>query len=91
MSDYLIEIGVEELPAKQVEMGLNQFRDLTDKLLKENGVEFSEINKKACHCKKTCLIIKGLNVNTEEEIIEVKGLSSNIAFDETGNPLKGSF
>ena len=37
MSDYLIEIGVEELPANQVEFALEQFSDFLDKNLKGKG------------------------------------------------------
>ena len=87
MSDYLIEIGVEELPANQVEFALEQFSDFLDKNLKDNQVSFNEIKKFATP-RRLALIFKGLEVNSVEELSEVKGPSEGIAYKEDGKPSK---
>ena len=41
--NYLLEIGMEELPARYVELALNQIREKADKFLKENLIDYKDI------------------------------------------------
>ena len=42
---FLLEVGVEELPSRFVESTLTQIKENLEKSLKENRVEFKDIEK----------------------------------------------
>jgi len=84
---YLLEIGVEEIPARYVGDALVQLKTNTINLLKEERINFDTINVYSTPRRLT-LIIDGL-VDKQEEVKEiVKGPSKKIAFEEEGNPSK---
>lgn len=87
MSDYLIEIGAEELPSNQVEPALDQFEASTKKLLEENNVSFDNI-KKLATSRRLTLIINALKVDMSDETEEIKGPAVKICFDENGDSTK---
>lgn len=86
-NQYLLEIGVEELPARFVEMGLGQLKDQIKKRLDEQAVDYDEIESLATPRRLT-IIIKGLadKQKNMEEI--VKGPSVKISYDENHQPTK---
>lgn len=84
---YLLEIGVEELPARFVEMGLNQLQNQIKKRLTDEAIEFKEIKTYATPRRLTILIedLAELQKNMEEI---VKGPSVKISYDENHEPTK---
>ncbi len=84
---YLLEIGMEELPARFVGDTVNQLRSNAELLLKEEKVEFSDITIHTTPRRLT-LIISGLQDNATKIEEKVKGPSKKISFDESGNPSK---
>lgn len=85
--DYLLELGVEELPARYIDNAITQFKDDFEKLLKENKLKFDEIITYSTPRRLT-LIVKDLEDSQEDSVVEVKGPSEKIAFDDDGNPTK---
>ena len=46
--DYLIEIGLEDMPAHVVTPSINQFHDKTVAFLKANHLEHGQENRSRC-------------------------------------------
>lgn len=87
MNRYLLEIGVEELPARFVKTTLDQMEKYISKELNEKRIPFDEI-KFYSTPRRLVLLIEGLPERQEDLEKEVKGPSKKIAFDEEKNPTK---
>lgn len=84
---YLLEIGVEEMPARFVKNTLEQMKNYTTKLLENERIEFQEIKLNSTP-RRLVLLIDGLAEKQEDLKEVVKGPSKKIAFDKDGNPTK---
>lgn len=87
MNKYLLEIGVEELPARLVKGTLEQMKNYIANLLNEKRISFNEI-KLYSTPRRLVLILEGLPESQENLEKELKGPSKKIAFDEEGSPTK---
>ena len=87
MNRYLLEIGVEELPARFVELALTQLKDKAAKLLKENEIDFKDMEVYATPRRLT-LIINDISMYQNDLDVVSKGPSKKISFDEDNNPTK---
>ena len=87
MSNYLLEIGVEEFPAKHIKPTQSQFKTNIEKALVENNFEFDEFIVSSTPRRFT-FIIKGIKDSDKNLEEKVKGPAKKIAFDEEGNPSK---
>ncbi|SHH26180.1 glycyl-tRNA synthetase beta chain [Anaerosphaera aminiphila DSM 21120] len=87
MNKYLLEIGVEELPARLVEMAISQLRQKTEKLLADSLINFEKLEIYATP-RRLSLIIDGVELFQEDINTEAKGPSKKISFDSEGNPTK---
>lgn len=83
--DYLLEIGTEELPASYIEKGLKDLEKKVKSLLNERNLNFEQITTYSSP-RRLALIISDLDEYEEEKVLEQKGPSEEIAFDEEGNP-----
>lgn len=84
---YLLEIGVEEIPARYVDNTLLQMKNNAIKMLKEQRLTYSDI-KLYSTPRRLVLIIEGLPCRQDDVKKVVKGPSKKIAFDKEGNPTK---
>ncbi|TJX14716.1 glycine--tRNA ligase subunit beta [Tissierella creatinini] len=84
---YLLEIGMEELPARFVGDTVNQLKSNAEALLKDERVEYSDITIYTTPRRLT-LIINGLEDHNTKVEEKVKGPSKKISFDDEGNPSK---
>ena len=85
MNNYLLlEIGVEELPSRFGQTTLDQIENNLSKLLKEERVNFDNIDKYATPRRLT-FVIKNLADKASDLEEEVKGPAKKIAVDEEGN------
>ncbi|MBF0780802.1 MULTISPECIES: glycine--tRNA ligase subunit beta [unclassified Granulicatella] len=82
--DLLLEIGLEEIPAKYVRSSSNQLKERVSQFLRDNRISFEDVfaystpRRLAVHVKQVS--------DTQEEQIEIfKGPSKKIALDEQGN------
>lgn len=87
MNKYLLEIGVEELPARLVEMAISQLRQKTEKLLADSLINFEKLDIYATP-RRLSLIIDGVELFQKDINTEAKGPSKKISFDSEGNPTK---
>lgn len=87
MNNYLLEIGVEELPSRFVNMAIEQLEDKSQKLLVENELGFEDVKVYATP-RRLSLIIESLDEKQKDMQKEVKGPSVKIAYDDEKNPTK---
>ena len=84
---YLLEIGVEELPARLVGDALEQLKINTEKLFKDERIAYDNINVYSTP-RRLSLIVEGLDEKQDDLKEKVKGPAKKIAFDENQSPSK---
>lgn len=87
MDKYLLEIGVEEFPAKYIKSTQQQIVSGMKKLLEENKYEYKEIKINSTP-RRFALLVDGISANSEGTTEKVKGPAKKIALDENGEPSK---
>ncbi len=89
MSNYLLEIGLEDMPAHVVTPSVKQFAQKTAKYLKDNHLAFGEIQQFATPRRLT-LYIKDIAAKQADVVEDVKGPAKKIAQDADGNWTKAA-
>ena len=84
MSNYLLEIGLEEMPAHLVTPAIDQLAERLSDFLSENRVKFDKIEKFSTP-RRLALLVEGIAAESESIDDEVKGPSAKIAKDAEGN------
>lgn len=84
---YLLEIGVEELPARIVGDTLEQLKNNSIKLFKQERIGFESIEVYSTPRRLT-MIVNGIDKRQTDLEEKSKGPTKKIAFDEEGNPTK---
>ncbi|NEU32373.1 glycine--tRNA ligase subunit beta [bacterium LRH843] len=87
--DFLLEVGVEELPARFITGSVNQLRDKMVEWLKTERLAYEDIVSYATP-RRLAILIKGLAENQEDIEEEAKGPAKKIAFDSEGNWTKAA-
>lgn len=82
--NLLFEIGLEELPAHVVVPSMNQLKEKTEKFLKENRLDFEEIQAFSTP-RRLAIHVSSLAEKQEDVEEEVKGPAKKIALDAEGN------
>ena len=83
MSNYLLEIGVEELPYKFIPSAINQLKQSFENLFNSNSVNYSDVNVYATP-RRLAVIVKDLDLTQKESEKSVKGPIQNIAYNPDG-------
>lgn len=85
--DFLLEIGIEEMPARFLGPALSQLKDLAAKTLQEQRVECGEI---ATYGTPRRLVLHVKTMAEQQAALEkeVKGPAKKAAYDVDGNPTK---
>lgn len=81
--DLLLEIGLEEVPARFVRGAMEQLKDKTEKWLSDSRLEYSEVIAYATP-RRLAVHIVSLADKQADVVEEVKGPSRKIAYDENG-------
>ena len=84
---FLLEIGVEELPARYIEMAKSQLKNNVKIALDEDRIEY-ETMKLLSTPRRLTIVISGLSEQGKSIESMGKGPSKKIAFDEDNNPTK---
>lgn len=84
---YLLEIGVEELPADSIHDTIRQIENISNELLAKERLRFTDLVVYTTP-RRLSLIINGLEDKQESLEEVVKGPSLKIAYDNEGNPSK---
>ena len=85
MHNYLLEIGVEEIPSDYVKNTKAQLKDKFEKLLSENKLSYEEIEIESTP-RRFMVLLKNVADKAQAEVISVRGPSAKIAYDEYNNP-----
>ena len=87
--DFLLEIGMEELPAKFIPGSLSQMEEKARKLLNELRLEFTAVEVYATP-RRLALLVLGLAEKQLDLTMEVKGPAVKVAYDDSGKPTKAA-
>nr|WP_276938677.1 glycine--tRNA ligase subunit beta [Helcococcus sueciensis] len=85
MNRYLLEVGVEEFPAKYIKQTKLQFKNKIEEILKENNYLYDEIVVNSSP-RRFAILVENIKLNEENSEEKIKGPSKKIAYDEEGNP-----
>ena len=88
-NSYLLEVGVEEMPAHVVTPSIHQLHDRVAKYLKDQRIDFAEIQEYATP-RRLALLIHGLSDQQPDIDESVKGPAKKIAQDQDGNWTKAA-
>jgi len=88
-NQFLLEIGVEEMPARFLEPAFKQLKELAEDGLKENRLGYENIEAYGTP-RRLVLFIDGLADVQEPLEDEVKGPAQKVAFDVDGRPTKAA-
>lgn len=87
MSELLIEVGTEELPARFIEDAIDGFSFLIRDALNSKRIKFADISQYATP-RRLVILVKGISPTQEETVTVKYGPPVSISFDEFGNPKK---
>ncbi|MHB1650968.1 MAG: glycine--tRNA ligase subunit beta [Desulfitobacteriaceae bacterium] len=87
--DFLLEIGLEEIPAKFAPMALAQLEEQADRKLTELRLDHEGLQVYSTPRRLT-LLVKGLAEKQRDLQAEVKGPAVKAAFDSEGKPTKAA-
>ncbi len=85
----LLEIGTEDLPARFLPSAIQQLKENSGIILKENHIKFSDIKTYGTP-RRLVMIIAGIPLIQDDRHKEIFGPSKKVAFDEKGNPTKAA-
>ncbi len=89
MSNLLLEIGTEEIPAGYLAPALKQMEELFTEQIKKARLSFDTIHTTGTP-RRLVLFASGLPQRQEDIEEEIKGPSAKVAFDESGVPTKAA-
>jgi glycyl-tRNA synthetase beta chain len=87
--DFLLEIGIEELPARFLNPALAQLHKLTGQVLQENRLGYGEIT--TCGTpRRITVFVKAVEDSQQPLKQEVKGPAVKVAFNSVGEPTRAA-
>jgi glycyl-tRNA synthetase beta chain len=89
MSDLLLELGTEEIPAGYIAPALKQMEELFIEQVKNNRLSFENLHTTGTP-RRLVLSAKGLPQKQENVVQEIKGPSAKVGLDEGGSPTKAA-
>ena len=87
--DYLLEIGVEEMPARFLDPALKELKEKAEAVFTEQRVSFKEIKTYGTP-RRLPLFVEGLALNQASLEVEVKGPAVKVAFKPDGTPTRAA-
>ncbi len=88
-TDFLLEIGTEEIPAGYIPPVLDQLREVAARSLTDARLPFEDIHTLGTPRRLT-LSVKGLTTLQPDQVTEVVGPPKRVAYDADGNPTKAA-
>lgn len=85
--NYLLEIGVEELPARYIDGACRQIKEKFEGIFEKHNINYEKIQLYSTPRRLTT-IISGLDERQKDKEENIKGPSKRISFDEDGEPTK---
>jgi len=87
MSEFLLEIGTEEIPASYILPAARNLEEKVKGFFEDKRIKFEEIKTFATP-RRIAILVKRIPKRQEEWEIVVTGPPKKVAFDENGNPRK---
>lgn len=87
MNKYLLEIGVEEFPAKHIKSTQAQIKKGFEKLLKDNKYKYKDIIINSTP-RRFAILLSDIETSEGESVEKVKGPAKKIALDQKNQPTK---
>lgn len=84
-SDFLLEIGSEQLPATFVPIGSTELQNKVKKLLDEHSLSYESLQSYGTP-RRLAIYVKGLALGTQDSFLEKRGPAISAAFTENGSP-----
>jgi len=84
-SNFIVELGTEELPPQSLEALSKSFHDQLISLVKDSGLTFSDSNTYATP-RRLAITISNLVESQEDKVIEKQGPAVTAAYDQKGTP-----
>ncbi len=88
-ADFLLEIGVEELPVADLDSALEQIETSATALFEKSNLSYSEIKVEGTP-RRIVVKVKDLEAHQADQEMLIKGPPAKIAFDADGNPTKAA-
>jgi len=88
-ADLLLEIGTEELPTGDLDAALDQLKEAVPLLLEKFNLSHGEILVQGTP-RRLVVLVKALQTQQTDRVIEVKGPPAERAFDAAGKPTKAA-
>lgn len=88
-ADLLLEIGTGELPAADLDSGMEQLRENAAKMLEKARLDFEQVQVLGTP-RRVVLYTRGLAARQREREHVVKGPPAQVAFDEQGQPTRAA-
>lgn len=88
--DFLLEIGVEELPTAELDTALKQLRENAEKLLNDLRLNYASLDVGGTP-RRLMLMVRSLHTRQPDRKLEIKGPPANKAFDAEGKPTPVAF
>ena len=88
-TDFLFEIGTEEIPASYVPPVLHQLREIATDSLTNHRIPFGEVETLGTP-RRITLSIKAIKTLQESQETEIVGPPKRVAYDENGEPTKAA-
>lgn len=86
-NEFLLEVGVEELPTTEVDGIIQQLNDAVQERLKSDGLGFDEF-RIILAPRRFGFFLRGLPDRTPDKVVERRGPSVSVAFNADGSPTK---
>ena len=89
MSDLLLEIGLEEVPAKFMPPALAELKQMAETQLNEQRISYDEVVTYGTP-RRIALVVKNIADKQQDLEEEAKGPAVKAAYDAEGNPTKAA-
>ncbi|TEB15387.1 Glycine--tRNA ligase beta subunit [Pelotomaculum sp. FP] len=87
--DYLLEIGVEEMPARFLESALAELKDNAAALFQEQRLSYKRLAAYGTP-RRITLYVEGLAIHQQSLEMEVKGPAVKVAYKSDGSPTRAA-
>lgn len=87
--DFVMELGVEEVPARFLPPALTQLEEMGRRALEEARLRPASLSALGTP-RRLVLRVEGLPERQEPRVVEVRGPSRRVAFDEQGRPTRAA-
>jgi glycyl-tRNA synthetase beta chain len=88
-SDFLLEIGTEEIPASYIQPALDSMATMISKFLSAQRIDHGTIRTMATP-RRLVWVIKDVAEKQQAQTVEITGPPKDVAFDEAGNPTRAA-